>query len=107
MKGKCLNNTVLTAFTILATAILLMCSGCAGNKSTAESGKTIPGAIHENIAYGRESRQWLNIYQAPSIVPTPIYIWAHANNHTAAGTGVARTGSLPYISSVNLIPLNG
>lgn len=46
----------------------------------------IPGAIHTNISYGPESRQWLNIYQAPSPDPTPIYIWAHANNHTASDT---------------------
>lgn len=38
------------------------------------------------ISYGPEPRQWLNIYRAASESPTPIYIWAHANNHTASDT---------------------
>lgn len=69
---------------ILSTFVLFSCAS--GNKSLNIGGKNIQGAIHTNVSYGPESRQWLNIYQAPSNQPTPIYIWAHANNHTANDT---------------------
>lgn len=81
-----ISKTYMKAIAILATGILVSFSGCAGNKSLVKSGEMISGAIHTNISYGPESRQWLNIYQAPSRVPTPVYIWAHANNHSASDT---------------------
>lgn len=43
---------------------------------------------HLNILYGTienytgNDGQWLNVYQAESNVPTPVYIWAHGNGHT-------------------------
>jgi acetyl esterase/lipase len=43
---------------------------------------------HLNILYGTienytgNDGQWLNIYQAESNEPTPVYIWAHGNGHT-------------------------
>lgn len=43
---------------------------------------------HLDIAYGTTTNytgndgQWLNVYQAISVSPTPVYIWAHGNGHT-------------------------
>jgi predicted esterase len=81
-----ISKTFQKAIAILATGIVVSFSGCAGNKTPVKSGEIMSGAIHTNVSYGPESRQWLNIYQAPSSVPTPIYIWAHANNHSASDT---------------------
>jgi acetyl esterase/lipase len=45
-------------------------------------------AYHLDILYGTVENytgndgQWLNIYQAESSEPTPVYIWAHGNGHT-------------------------
>ena len=35
---------------------------------------------HPKISYGPDPKQWLNVYQAKSDKPTPLYIWAHANS---------------------------
>jgi acetyl esterase/lipase len=46
------------------------------------------GGYHLNILYGTienytgNDGQWLNVYQAESNLPTPVYIWAHGNGHT-------------------------
>jgi hypothetical protein len=43
---------------------------------------------HLDIQYGSVDNytgndgQWLNVYKAASIEPTPVYIWAHGNGHT-------------------------
>jgi hypothetical protein len=74
----------MNSIVVLAGIITVSCSGQKTVKLL--NHKTIPGSIHKNVPYGSESRQWLNIYQAPSSEPTPIYIWAHANNHTASNT---------------------
>lgn len=43
---------------------------------------------HLNILYGNTQNytgndgQWLNVYQAESVEPAPVYIWAHGNGHT-------------------------
>ena len=48
----------------------------------------LKGGYHLNILYGTVENytgndgQWLNVYQAESNEPTPIYIWAHGNGHT-------------------------
>lgn len=46
------------------------------------------GGYYFNILYGSiesytgNDGQWLNVYQATSNEPTPVYIWAHGNGHT-------------------------
>lgn len=46
------------------------------------------GGYYLNILYGAienytgNDGQWLNVYQAASNKPTPVYIWAHGNGHT-------------------------
>jgi hypothetical protein len=67
--------------TILLLLLLLVLSGC----NTKEQEDFI---FHLNLAYGditsytTNDGQWLNIYQAISDSPTPVYIWAHGNGHT-------------------------
>lgn len=39
---------------------------------------------HAHVQYGSEPRQWLDIYIAPSIDPTPVYFDAHGNGGTTA-----------------------
>jgi hypothetical protein len=48
----------------------------------------IPPEYKLDILYGNvedysgNDGQWLNLYQAESATPTPVYIWAHGNGHT-------------------------
>lgn len=81
-----LERNLLNLLFILAAALVIIGGGCAGNKYVVKTENFLSGVIHTNISYGPESRQWLNIYQAPSSDLTPIYIWAHANNHSASDT---------------------
>lgn len=45
------------------------------------AGAAVP--THNDVSYGPESRQFLDIYQAQATEPTPVYIWAHSNGSTA------------------------
>lgn len=61
--------------------LVIMLTGC----KTTKHQKYI---YHLDLSYGDVSNytsndgQWLNIYQAISDTPTPVYIWAHGNGHT-------------------------
>ncbi len=77
MKDNILKNIAL----ILVLSFL---SGCDKN----DINKSHDIKYHLNILYGNMENytgndgQWLNIYQAASNEPTPVYIWAHGNGHT-------------------------
>ncbi len=48
---------------------------------------TLPAKTELNVPYGEgvvsnNYKQLLDIYQAPSSTPTPVYIWAHGNGRT-------------------------
>lgn len=43
---------------------------------------TIHAQDYEQVPYGPENRQWLDIYIAPSDCPTPVYFDAHGNGGT-------------------------
>ncbi|MEO0508443.1 MAG: hypothetical protein AAF065_01125 [Verrucomicrobiota bacterium] len=44
---------------------------------------------YPDVSYGPEERQWLNIYTAPSVTPTPVFIYSHSNGATADNISAA------------------
>jgi acetyl esterase/lipase len=64
---------------------VLFFGGCSNNDDVSPN---LEGEYHLNILYGMienytgNDGQWLNVYQAASEKPTPVYIWAHGNGHT-------------------------
>jgi hypothetical protein len=66
----------------------LLISACTKENPAPQSNPSPQGEYHLNILYGTiqnytgNDGQWLNIYQATSSTPTPVYIWAHGNGHT-------------------------
>lgn len=81
-----MNTVIFNIVVILTTTVLFSCANLKISKAQDEIENNIPPELHSKVAYGPEPRQWLNIYQSASDKPTPIYIWAHANNHTAHDT---------------------
>ena len=72
------------------------------------------GQPDTTVFYGSESRQYLDIYLAPSDCPTPVYIWSHGNTQntldiptyvvdtlTALGISVISWESLTVINGIN------
>jgi len=49
---------------------------------TLSTGTSLLAQPDTTIFYGPESRQYLDIYMAPSDCPTPVYIWAHGNGQS-------------------------
>jgi predicted esterase len=82
MDKKNRRKYIFNLLVILTTILLFSC----GNFKVSKAQEKTLAKIFSKVSYGPEARQWLNIYQAPSEKPTPIYIWAHANNHTANDT---------------------
>ena len=73
-----------TSIHIALLTVIALLSGCAKD----DVSQSHEQGYHLNIPYGPIANytgrdgQWLNIYQAPSNGPTPVYIWAHGNGHT-------------------------
>ena len=71
--------------TRLGFFLIFLLVGCS---SKDDATPNLKGEYHLNILYGKienytgNDGQWLNVYQAESKIPTPIYIWAHGNGHT-------------------------
>lgn len=76
-----LNKLIILILTILHATLL---TGC----TRSQQDQPIPEYYHLDILYGDvedysgNDGQWLNLYQADSVDPTPVYIWAHGNGHT-------------------------
>lgn len=72
---------------IFGLAIFLSIA-CKKEEPVTEQNQTLENEYHLSIQYGDTSNytggdgQWLNIYQAASSNPTPVFIWAHGNGHT-------------------------
>lgn len=69
-------------------AILVITSACKKETPLPQEEPASQSGYHLNIPYGNTQNytgndgQWLNVYQATSPQPTPVYIWAHGNGHT-------------------------
>lgn len=64
---------------ILIVFLSLKCTKNNNNHEQAYQLNILYGSV-EN--YSGNDGQWLNVYQAASEVPTPVFIWAHGNGHT-------------------------
>lgn len=68
--------------------ILLTLVGCKKEEPIPQEEPVSENGYHLNILYGTTQNytgndgQWLNVYQAQSSQPTPVFIWAHGNGHT-------------------------
>ena len=69
---------------LLLSAALTFVFACAQNtpsESSSSGDSDVPVlTVHSQVSYGSDPMQWLNVYQAKSDKPTPVYIWAHANS---------------------------
>ena len=81
--------------TISSVVLLTLLSNCSTNNDKVSSEiqeKTVcPNGFCEKIFYGTDAVQWLNLYQAQSLTPTPVYIWSHPNGSSPANPGSAYT----------------
>ncbi len=65
--------------------LIIFFGGCSNKDDVSPN---LEEEYHLKILYGTienytgNDGQWLNIYQAASDKPTPVYIWAHGNGHT-------------------------
>ncbi len=68
--------------------VVLLLSSCKKDNLSPQEETLSQNEYHLDILYGSTQNysgndgQWLNVYQASSAQPTPIYIWAHGNGHT-------------------------
>jgi hypothetical protein len=80
--------------------LLIFLGACSGKD---EVRSNLEGGYYLNILYGTTENytgndgQWLNVYQAESRVPTPVYIWAHGNGHSYMD---AHEKNEPFITSL-------
>jgi len=74
---------------LIATLILCTAVCSAQNRNANRNQPTAPNglpvqpkekAVGVRFAYGSGENQWLNLYQAKSQKPTPVYIWGHPNS---------------------------
>lgn len=73
---------VLIPILLLGAIILTSCEKEVDQEpNNTNPGQTDPPTSH--VAYGNETRQWLNLYLAESPNPTPVYIFSHPNGSTA------------------------
>ncbi len=86
---------------VLSATSLISCTsnGGAGEEKVAEYRLDILYGNIEN--YTGNDGQWLNIYQATSQSPTPVYVWAHGNGHTY------RDAHLMYEPFIDVLRENG
>lgn len=70
---------------LLLFFLIIFLGGCSSKDDVSPN---LEEEYHLNILYGTienytgNDGQWLNVYQAESNGPTPVYIWAHGNGHT-------------------------
>jgi hypothetical protein len=74
-----MKNILLLLFSII------FLGGCSSENDVSPN---LEEKYHLRVLYGTienytgNDGQWLNVYQAASNIPTPVYIWAHGNGHT-------------------------
>lgn len=88
----------------LLIGLMVLFVACKKDDPQPQEDQTPQGEYHLNILYGNTQNytgndgQWLNIYEAASTQPTPVYIWAHGNGHTYMD---AHEMYEPFITNLN------
>ncbi len=77
------------------TSILFVLSNCSTtnqSENTEIKDKVVcANGFCEKVFYGIDTVQWLNVYQAQSTSPSPVYIWSHPNGSSPTSPGSAYT----------------